>query len=486
MASQETGKDRAARIPKDYFKAVDPLEKGKRWLALGAVAVGLGWWATSLVPGVHGNRWYSRGPVAQVHATWDDTCSACHVPLTPIRGEKWAYPLTGDVRAAEARCQACHTGPPHHASQKAEDTPTCAACHREHRGREASLVRLSDHDCSACHADLAAHRVLEAPPLNFENVQRFDTEHPEFKVLRTGAPDPGKLVFNHARHLVRGMTLVEGGKPFTLGQIASADRERYRGAQDNKATDAPVVLICASCHQLEANPPARAGGAYQLPVTYEAHCRGCHPLTVDAAMPDALPVPHRIQPDKVRDFLHDVYAAEALKQDPALMARFVPPRPLVGRGRDEKAETVRTYIDEKVTRAQEVLYQGNGVCTKCHQYEPAKSPYPKRVLATAVKTVWFEHALFNHAAHHAVACKDCHKGAEKSTTAADVLLPGIATCRECHAPSRQTAEGVRGGARFDCTECHRYHQGDNPLVGLGAAERAAGQRLDIQEFLKGP
>ena len=44
-----------------------------------------------------------------------------------------------------------------------------------------------------------------------------------------------------------------------------------------------------------------------------------------------------------------------------------------------------------------------------------------------------------------------------------------------------------GGARFDCTECHTYHDGDHPGAGRGADARGlpGGQRKDIRRFLLG-
>ena len=57
---------------------------------------------------------------------------------------------------------------------------------------------------------------------------------------------------------------------------------------------------------------------------------------------------------------------------------------------------------------------------------------------------------------------DGSPNAEASRTKDDVMLPGIGTCVECHAPLSHE----RGGARFDCAECHRYHNGDRPLDGL--------------------
>src|SRR3546814_9213246 len=44
---------------------------------------------------------------------------------------------------------------------------------------------------------------------------------------------------------------------------------------------------------------------------------------------------------------------------------------------------------------------------------------------------YFVHGGFNHAAHAQEKCSSCHK-AETSKASADLLLPALATCRECH------------------------------------------------------
>jgi hypothetical protein len=102
-----------------------------------------------------------------------------------------------------------------------------------------------------------------------------------------------------------------------------------------------------------------------------------------------------------------------------------------------------------------------------------------------VARVWFQRAVFDHAAHRAVNCDTCHAGARTSTKSADILLPGKKTCLECHGPPRGTAREPRGGAGDSCTLCHRYHNGDHPLQGKGARARGAATPGTIEEFLRG-
>ena len=90
MAPKITGKQRAVRIPLDYYKHRDPLTRWKLALALLAPALALGWWfgGDAWSRGQAGLR-ASHGPVAAVHATWEQQCEACHVPFAPIGPETW-------------------------------------------------------------------------------------------------------------------------------------------------------------------------------------------------------------------------------------------------------------------------------------------------------------------------------------------------------------------------------------------------------------
>ena len=49
-------------------------------------------------------------------------------------------------------------------------------------------------------------------------------------------------------------------------------------------------------------------------------------------------------------------------------------------------------------------------------------------------------------------CENCH-AAQTSKESADLLIPGIANCRECHAGERAKDKVASG-----CVACHGYHQ----------------------------
>lgn len=512
MPPRETGKERASRIQLDYYKHPDRLLRVKLWLTLAALVPALLWLVGGLVYSRQAQALYSRGPVAAAHAAWEDKCEVCHTAYQPLSSENVTHGFVGDPHASDQKCTACHAGPVHHAKQNKADTPTCATCHRDHRGRDASLVRLADADCTDCHSNLAGHMTGTTAYQN--SITVFDgnlDHHPEFRSVRENK-DPGNLKFNHALHLSAGMVRTPDGKKMKLSDINDeAERHRYARQQGTAEMGAAIQLDCASCHQLEtarlletpAATSAPSSGATMLPINYDKHCRACHPLTLmpkDPAQSGApVVVPHRLQPDEVRSFLWGAYAekfTEPWRQQPANK------RPLPGQApiTDAEQEKLRKRIGQAteeadsflrldaVGDAEKVLFRGKTTCGECHIYEKNRpqSSLPERIKPTNVPAIWFRSARFSHAAHHAVACRECHAKAESSKCSSDVLLPGIAECVKCHAPAHTEGGMARGGVRFDCTECHRFHHGEGEAAAAsGARARAAPHPGSIEDFLSG-
>jgi hypothetical protein len=512
MAMRETGKQRKSRIPPDYFKRADWLTTWKLWLSLAAVVLTVGWWGTGwLSSGEIGRLRYSRGPLANVHAMWDAKCSACHQPVTPIDSKSWLASYFGETQASDHKCKTCHAGPKHHQSEIAADVPSCARCHGEHRGRDASLVRThqANAECLRCHGNLAKH--TQNGQTEFDNVTGFHTDHPAFKSPgRTG--DPGKLHFSHARHLAAGMPqLTHDGKApddavriWTYRDIPDeSDRLRYWKQQHSDAIPidlfAPVKLDCASCHGLESDDFDIAGSRrhaaglhttaesskYMLPITYENQCKACHPLTVEQG--DADPVPHGLQVNDVQKLLEGVFISRFLTGQPPVASQ-PGGRPMPGRAVADDPQAARDFIDKEIKNAERYLFQSAAGCKRCHGHEtkPLES-----IESTNVPDSWFKHASFDHAAHRALDCVVCHDKVGTSTTEKDILLPGLKPepsekiCQQCHAPATGSGHSAKGGARSDCIECHRYHNRDQPHQGIGANARSVRRKAMLSEFLHG-
>src|SRR5205085_8877467 len=124
-------------------------------------------------------------------------------------------------------------------------------------------------------------------------------------------------------------------------------------------------------------------------------------------------------------------------------------------------------------------------CSKCHDITAVTcptggSPKGAPVDATEIPKVWMTQAKFDHTAHRAMACLDCHPQAvseiKNNLTIVNerepVNIRGIESCRECHAPK----SGNRGGIRHGCTDCHSYHH-NTPAFNA--------KPLTIEDFLNG-
>lgn len=538
---RQTGKQRAVRIPLDYYRTRDAMGRWRFAMVGLAPLVALGWWfGNSLLPGGT-DRTVNHGPVWAGHAMWENDCESCHRPFTPIKSDA-AFAGRGStvLASSDQKCTTCHQGPVHHPNQEATLVESCGGCHMDHRGRDNDLNRVPDQQCTVCHAALPDAITGGSP--HYGNVASFAAAHPNFAIRKASddglgevvghltedekPADPSSLKFNHALHLATGL---DSG--YTFAKLAESDRNRY-GYGASSSPDDAVTLDCNACHVLDGgdqstpphpadpygagNHPPKSSGTYMLPITFENHCQACHALTVPRPGADVpIAVPHGIQPDEVRTFLERTFAADALGADPSLRDRPAAGEaaPEGGQAADEARAAIERLLAEQTARlpgeaaagegltlgaamdralstAERTLFSGDQTCTECHHYDATmgREPASWRVVATEVPEVWFPHSVFDHAAHRAVSCDQCHAGAEESKTSDDLLLAPIGTCRECHAPAEYEGSSlVRGGVRSDCAECHRYHNGDRPLQGIGAEARqvAEADRRTIEEFLRG-
>ena len=433
----DTGKQRRSRIELGYYRRPDAMSRWRGRLTLLACVIAGAWvlaaptWDGRQVGGIRflqQDRLASKGPVARPHAMWESKCEACHTPFIPINDSRWSPAFgTAPNGGGSGRCVTCHAGPPHHASQRPEDVPSCAECHRDHRGRDASLLAMDDSTCTSCHQNLADHRDKSAvAKVNAEHVTRFDADpahHPEFTPpIDVSGPDSGRIKFSHARHMARGLTTEKGGVPFTFACLDEPDRARYGFARGRDQE--PVQLRCETCHRLDgaedgraparipgAPAVARASGALMLPVTYEDDCRACHQLRFEPKDPTRQ-VPHGLKAGKVVEELRRYYTAQAVNADPVLLRRFIPPRPMPHQpvteasARADKAAADRTLIALKLlfgpaidakTRNDACLPLGRRGCVECHELTPASRPLVNLKAAESleikdvvVRPLWYE------------------------------------------------------------------------------------------------
>ncbi len=528
---EESGKRRRSRIELGYYRVPDGFARWRGRLCVIAILTAAGWLVASAMANrnaashawsLEPSRLASKGPLAQPHALWDSKCDACHASFAPINRSRWSPSPWGASHAGSTKCTTCHAGPPHHQSQRLADVPDCAECHRDHRGRDASLIAMDDSLCTSCHKNLSDHRDPLAGPMAVAgSVTRFDPErHPDLTASWTArSTDPRRIKFNHALHTAAGLTLEKGGTPLTFAQLGDSDRARY-GWKDQEPLNRSVQLECASCHESSAaesprstSPRSprtgepRSPGAYMLPIVYEHHCAACHTLHFDAKLPGRQ-ARHGIPARELLADLEQHYTSEAVKADPDLLRQFVPPRPIPGQPESPENPVMKEAVEDRVLSAMKILFgaaldenvrlqaklpAGRRGCVECHVLKPTSGPIAGAASLRTLEIepplmtpVWQESASFNHTTHRALGCTECHPGAITSQQNGDrPMLPGIARCSVCHVPAGDLFADPHGAAKATCTECHRYHNGDHPKQGPGASSRRASVEQTLEQFLNG-
>ncbi|MBN9518686.1 hypothetical protein J0H58_09235 [bacterium] len=542
-------RDRSDRFTgfRGYVREPDRYARAKSAALLSAgVLVGL--WLVVEAAHPRAAAFHTHGELANPHAAWDQNCAACH-KQHGISDFSLSTVLNAQDRWHDLTCTKCHAGPSHHQTMDAEGVAfhdKCSNCHHDHAGRTASLTRIADHHCVRCHENLPGHT---SGPTNYEKtVTSFASAHPEFKALRDYPPGtnyaPRKLKFSHAVHMFPGMGT--GMSPDRIRELSGDDAARRYGEIRSKT---PVALACASCHQLDAQVPTaadppgesrqqfdqislllrgqpraavqppRAAGAYYLPVNYDAHCKACHPTGVpggavgggDNALNVAgFLVPHRLQMTEAEPLVRGGFWAQLAKASPAVAKAKLPggrldpaPAPDVtatfGGEIDRLTRTALAWMvaDPEPAKAEDRPAAQGVACAKCHAFTGEGKA--AKVEALPQHTVWFAHARFNHVSHRGLTCAECHPGTGPFTTAPPprpnetepVAILGVKSCQACHAPAGTRVEQAdkttttAAGVRHGCTDCHRYHNGDRPLHGLGSPVRDPHTPQTLADFLSG-
>jgi hypothetical protein len=430
-----TTKTLAQRIDLHYFKRAHPFRRLRTILSVCIpllALIWLGWYAIG-----RNNRVYSSGTMSASHTVLTERCNVCHI--------KEASSFS--AKADDAACESCHDGPIHHANQVF--TPTCASCHREHRGRMwlAATAALS---CTQCHANL---RAAGAPTHFAQNITRFDGGHPEFAAVRSGSLDPGTIKLNHAVHMKHDLKGPNGPVQMDCG-----DCHRAATSNDSWRFGSVQSIAAQPMHALPANAPTdrepfprsmNLGRAYMSPIAYAKHCIACHGLQFDPRFQES--VPHDT-PTTIHAFLVQKFQ-QYIPNHPAelrVMApnQNIPEKPLPP---NVRVLTPEEWVTLRVAESEELLWRKT--CAQCHSLSFAPTAALPTIAKSNITPRWFEHAVFDHDAHKFVKCSECHASALKSQETADILLPGIQTCEKCHHQGTESAESR-------CFECHTYHNWD--------------------------
>jgi hypothetical protein len=459
VARTRTTKKLAQRIDLNYFKRPTPLKRAKFWLSLLLPLLALAWIAWHGFSGDH--RVYSSGRMSEPHAVLEKECAACHAQKAGAFSAK----------AANSVCLDCHDGPIHHATQT--PSPACATCHTEHRGR-INIAAASNQACAECHADLKTN----GNSARFaSHIRSFEDGHPQFAALQEGSRDPGTIRLNHAIHMKpirrspNGPNVqLECGNchraTATDADLMYADQNYRAATVSYKDTDEFLSLHSDTLR----TPRAVTGRELMAPVKFANACAGCHLLTFDKRFDDG--VPHD-KPEVIHAFLVKAFRGFIAAHPTEVRVQRDPSRELTGRPLPAviRILTPAQWVAERTAEAEDLLWRKT--CKQCHALVPFASGSKREIEMSAklrgdaleissipaelpyitpanITLRWLPHAKFDHGAHDGFSCVSCHAKALTSTESSDVLLPGIETCKTCHAPGPEHAESR-------CFECHTYH-----------------------------
>lgn len=390
---------------------------------------------------------WSPGALSKAHHSMERQCEACHVqPFVSVR---------------DSACLACHKDVSDHAPAqrqlRARGTPqgfekfqwevahafhkpgpgACVDCHTEHQGAGA-MAPPRQKFCADCHGSMD-----QRLPTALANAGDFGKLHPEFQPAVLTLPSdirprrislaehPSQwdgLRFPHAMHLSKANGVAQ--MALRLGV--------------SRGYGAP--LECSDCHR------STADGVRFLPVDMEKDCESCHSLVYDR-VGDTFRTLHH---GNVRQMRADLLGRDRSPGRALTTARRRP-------GQDVERGPYTVHFTSPAFSPFAAAMGRKGLCGECHF--PAGGSLA--VMPVTQPARYLLHGWFNHEAHKQEPCASCH-AAGKSNSSADLLLPGLSRCRDCHSGEDAQKAKVPSG----CAMCHSYH----PRIGAAAAPRRMDRR----------
>ncbi|MBC7987146.1 MAG: cytochrome c3 family protein [Sphingomonadaceae bacterium] len=421
--------------------------------------------------GFHADTMWSTGALSSAHANLENDCQACH---------QQAF-----VSVRDSSCLSCHADVHDHADRdrmaRAVAPPdftdrvglvfadffnrprqACVECHTEHEGAGA-MAPTPQRFCAECHTGLESRltdtRLLDAGD--------FARDHPEFRpvVMTSPGNQPGARP-SFARLSLDRRPQEDTGLKFPHELHLSTTNGVARMAQRlSRRYGFGESLGCADCHTPTAD------GVRFMPVTMEGDCQMCHSLAFDRIGGTVRTLRHG-EPAQVVADIRAFYRGTAPPRpiDLSGMARRRP-------GGDNRARTVGRYQFAVATRysgadrAIRRAFSDGGVCFDCHRVQAPPRGAEYRILPVRQIARYMRRGWFDHAAHVNEDCTECH-AAERSESASDILIPGIATCRDCHGGEDAHGDLVPS----TCALCHNYHADDGaPYLVRGRDVRGGGR-----------
>ncbi len=377
---------------------------------------------------------WSTGKLSLAHHSLENNCESCHVePFVSVRDET---------------CLTCHEDIGDHAKPNRlatsrgpmgtgeallwkvaqtfgkEGPEACTTCHTEHEGA-GRMEPAAQQFCSSCHGSMDT-RLTDT---KLGNAHDFGTDHPELQALvfgTTGSDETRRVTLDGKAQEASGLRFPHDMHLSTTNGVArmAGNLPHYEEA-----------LVCSDCHR----PTDDRNGF--LPVDMETDCESCHSLVYDKVGTTFRTLRH----GDVAQMRADLIAMDRAPRQPITRGLRRPGEfKRGGRYFQDFGRPTRNYIG--IAGA---LSEG-GVCGECHL--PATAGGERTVMPVFQRSHYFLNGRFDHEAHEQEDCTSCH-AADTSDSAKDLLLPTLATCRECH----MGADAVEADVPSTCAMCHSYH-----------------------------
>lgn len=370
--------------------------------------------------------------LSDVHANLDAGCQACHVS---------AFAAVADTTCVDCHNElTAHIDPHASFSADVDLSGGCATCHQEHKGAKGIHpgVAITETGCIACHNG-------NIDPGDGSALARVASiaDHPP---MTLPTPPQSGLKFSHASHLI------PQGK---------------RGPDGTRK-----VLGCVDCHE-----SANAGRDMTLP-SFAEGCTSCHTLTFAAEDP-ARRLPHG-SVSKVREFVQDFY--QAVESGEIKVPEIVAPQRRRRPGQSAEPVQIAPPPALPASVRAERAFSGppvKGQCATCHVLDEGVNAADWDVAPVDAVHDWLSSARFDHSDHKDEAsCTSCH-AVKKSTSVADVAIPSMGTCLECHGSADDFPE-----VDSTCVSCHSFHGRTQKGALLGDANQFAQGSDETQAFTR--
>ena len=424
------------------------------------------------------DAFWTAGPLTTAHAqAVGKRCNACHRQMfLPVQ---------------DLACRECHKDTQDHVAEAHRDlvhvaaaNQRCGECHAEHLGEASRRIAEDDHLCVDCHADPARN----FGELHLEAVTGFEPRlHPGFAVMlqKLDSLEPPLAARNWTSERVSLATASERSN-LTFSHAAHLEPSPGLG------------MHCGDCHV------ASADGEHFQPQTMEKTCatNGCHTLNFGTGGERQLP---HGKPQEAVWVIEDYFSRKYLDPPPVSAPKFVRRLPdsdrlfsdEPGPCNDSPLQCAHQQAKLEIDRQ----FFGRG-CHLCHQVRDNGSADVHNrfeVVPVRLTADYFAHARFPHKLHQIqgtltgdAACESCH-AQQKSKDAAQLLLPDIQRCFDCHrdqagtnampggvithtAPAAGTStvpeesEKTRS-VTLKCISCHAYHPRASSLTALETTKR---------------